>query len=584
MFSLCVACLAQERSSVNDAVEWAVSLRGRMAQMSNPVVRVYGTAGLAHIVCPVDPSAASSLYRDAIASLFNLPENAFGERGTMVLPVASFSGLWKYVIPAALKCDPGLVAVAENQRARERMAAERAGANATLRRATELISPNMPLDKQNMLDRAAQIEAGDPDTLDFSLLSLLLSLLNSRAPDLADDLFARSVAFVMSDPAPSPDGLQTLAKFLFTTSDQVKTADEDQRGRSYTISGVTVENLTATRASANPDNIETLLEATLKLLDTPNAFNRNLVVAYALAYQLLPRARDLMPDRAPDLEKAIAQLEVENATAAGQVQAKLGGVENPDQESGDPAKRISWLISQILRALSGGQIDRAYQLLPSVNDVAIRGQLKALISFADASRAIENRDEQAVSMANQLRPGIKRSLLYISYIARAPRLDLALQVVPLAAKDISQLPAEQRVRLLAALAAALLRTDVDSSLAVLNQLVDAYNDVRVNPRRGRFDPASARRTYTPNSTAGDSSLIMAGNRGFYEAVQTERGRHNFTLRAPGADIFTMADFLAAATAVDPDRLSAVFPGLHDENTQAAAWVRLAQVRLKSARK
>ncbi len=558
-----------------------------MAQMSNPVVRVYGTAGLAHVVCPVDPAAASSLYRDAIASLFNLPENAFGERGTTVLPVGSFSGLWKYVIPAALKCDPGLVAVAENPRARERMAAEHAGANATLRRATELLSPNMPLDKQNMLDRAAQtggaaIEAGDPDTLDLSLLSLLLSSLNTRAPDLADDLFARSIAFVMADPAPSPDGLQTLAKFLFTTPDQVKTADEDQRGRSYTISGATIENLTATRASANPDNIEALLEATLKLLDIPNAVNRNPVVAYALAYQLLPRARDLMPDRAPDLEKAIAQLEAENASS--QVQAKLGSVENPDQESGDPAKRISWLISQILSAFSGGQIERAYQLVPSVNDVAIRGQLKALISFAEASRAIENRDEQAVSMANQLRPGIKRSLLYISYIARAPRLDLALQVVPLAAKDISQLPAEQRVRLLAALAAALLRTDVDSSLAVLNQLVDAYNDVRVNPRRGRFDPASARRTYTPNSTAGDSSLIMAGNRGFYEAVQSERGRHNFTLRAPGADAFTMADFLAAAAAVDPDRLSAVFPGLHDENTQAAAWVKLAQVRLKSARK
>ena len=157
----CAACWAQDRDPVRDAVEWTVALRGRMAQMANPVVRTYGTAGLARVVCPVDQAAASSLYRDAIASLFNVSSSAFGERGTTVLPVASYSGLWKSVIPAALKCDPGLSAIAENQRARERIAAERAGANATLQRAYGLLSPNMPLDKQDMLDRAAQVGRAD---------------------------------------------------------------------------------------------------------------------------------------------------------------------------------------------------------------------------------------------------------------------------------------------------------------------------------------------------------------------------------------------------------------------------------------
>src|SRR5258708_5401995 len=82
---------------VRDAVEWTVAQRGRMALMANPVVRIYGTASLARTVCPVDPSAASGLYRDAIASLFNLVDDAFTESSTTVLPVGSFSGLWKYV-------------------------------------------------------------------------------------------------------------------------------------------------------------------------------------------------------------------------------------------------------------------------------------------------------------------------------------------------------------------------------------------------------------------------------------------------------------------------------------------------------
>jgi hypothetical protein len=580
----CGACFAQDRDPVRDAVEWTVALRGRMAQMANPVVRTYATAGLARVVCPVDQAAASSLYRDAISSLFNVPSSAFGERGTTVLPVASYSGLWKSVVPAALKCDPGLVAVAENQRARERIAAERAGANATLQRAYGLLSPNMPLDKQDMLDRAAQVgraavEAGDPDTLDIDLLSLLHSALNSRAPDLADDLFTRSLEFVMSAPSPSPDGLQSLAKFLFTAPNLAGTPDEDQRNKSYTISGATVENLMATRTNANPDNIEALIESTLKLLDIPNSVNRNPVVAYALAYQLLPRARDLMPDRAPDLEKALAQLEAENASVATQVQAKLGAAENPDQDSGDPARRMSWLISQIRGALAGGQIERAYELLPGITDLPVRSQLKNLIVFFEAARAVEKHNDQAVSMANLARPGIKRSLLYIAVVANAPRLDLALQVLPLAAKDIAPLPAEQRVRLLSALATALLRTDVDSSLSVLSQVVAACNDVRVNPRRGKFDPASVRRS----SNTNDSLLVMTGNRGFYEAVQTERGRHNFVLRVPGVDAFTVSAFLARAVAIDPDRLGAILTSLNDENTQASAWVTLAEVRLKSAR-
>ena len=70
IFAFTSVAFAQPRQPIQDAVEWSVSLRGYMAQMSNPVVRTYGTANLARTVCTADPSAASALYRDAIASLF----------------------------------------------------------------------------------------------------------------------------------------------------------------------------------------------------------------------------------------------------------------------------------------------------------------------------------------------------------------------------------------------------------------------------------------------------------------------------------------------------------------------------------
>src|SRR5260370_23136299 len=171
------AAFAQDAGKTRDALEWTVALRGRMAQMASPVVRVYGIAGIARVVCPLDPVTASGLYQDAITSLFNVPGSAFGERATTVLPVASFSGLWKFVVPAALKCDPGLASAAKNQQARERLDAERAGANATLSRAYGLLSNS--LDKPDMLDPAAHVAAGaleaaHPDTFDTALLSTFL--------------------------------------------------------------------------------------------------------------------------------------------------------------------------------------------------------------------------------------------------------------------------------------------------------------------------------------------------------------------------------------------------------------------------
>jgi hypothetical protein len=216
-----------------------------------------------------------------------------------------------------------------------------------------------------------------------------------------------------------------------------------------------------------------------------------------------------------------------------------------------------------------------------VDDQPVRGQLSSLITFAESARAVADKNEMAMALANQLRPGIKRSLLYIAMIAAATRRDDATQVMPLASKDISVLPAEQRLRLNAALAASLVKWDQDAAFGVVNLVIAAYNDVRTNPRRGRFDPASVRRVFNSKSDgSSDSSLILPGNRGFYEAVQTQRGRRNFGLRVPGVGVFTLQGLIAGAGGIDAGRLEAAVMSVRDETTQAAAWVSLASVRLR----
>jgi hypothetical protein len=301
--------------------------------------------------------------------------------------------------------------------------------------------------------------------------------------------------------------------------------------------------------------------------------------------QLVPRARDLTPDKVDDLENAMAALSQETSAAA-QIQARVGTAENPAQDSGDPALRDFQLTGRIKGELAGGRVDRAREFLLRVSDSAARAQLAELIKFTEAGLAAEKRSDLAMPLANALRGGVKRALVYAGIIGSAAQPDAALQVLPLGVHDAEPLPAEQRIRLLAALSAALLKTDTQAAMGTLDLLVKAYNDVYSNPRRGRFDPTAAHKIYNNDArvdTSTDSSLILAGTRGMYEAVETERGRHNFSLKMTGVSALNLANVLMAAGAVDPGRLEAPILGLRDENTRAGALVRLGDVRIRAAK-
>jgi hypothetical protein len=570
-----------------DALEWAVALRGRIRTMSNPVVATFGLARLGGVVCAQDPTSGAGIFREAFTALDNIPANAFEQRGTTPLPAASFSGLWKFTTSSAGQCDKSLAGIATTDRARARMAEERQRANLTLRRAYELLDPNLALDRASQMNRADQLvaaamEAGDPAMLDIALLTQTLSLLRDRAPDLSDQLFTGALDFVMSPAVPIPDNLQELGKYLFTAPQYVRRPDIEQAHDSFEIGGIIVENLMATRDSANPDNIEQYLQAVTDLLANNDSVSFNPVVTYALVYQMLPRARDLAPDRVDALEKALAQLQ--SLGAAAQVQANLGPWLVPDPDA-NAAARDYYYTGKIRKLASAGGFDDARDLLAQLSDASLRTQVKALVDFAEAAHDIgQKRLDEALSLANLLRPGVKRTMLYAGLISAGGR-DLALQVLPMAQRDAALLPAEQRVRLNSALATGMLKADVDTAFTVLDSLIRAYNDVYISPRRGRFDPRSARRTYEARAdTSTDTALILPASGGFYEAVQTGFGRQNFRLRVPGVDAFGLGDFLIQAGGrADPAHLGAMLLSLRDENTQANALIDLAAGRMRAAR-
>jgi hypothetical protein len=137
----------------NDAISWTSAVREPMRRLTNRVVTTYGIASLATVACPVDKELASDLFREAVEDLNSVPDATFHD-SKKVLPVATFSGLWKLVMGPGMKCDARLPQ--PNDRARAKRDAERQEAASYLEQAKVADDP----------ERAAQLaqaamEAGD---------------------------------------------------------------------------------------------------------------------------------------------------------------------------------------------------------------------------------------------------------------------------------------------------------------------------------------------------------------------------------------------------------------------------------------
>jgi hypothetical protein len=237
----------------------------------------------------------------------------------------------------------------------------------------------------------------------------------------------------------------------------------------------------------------------------------------------------------------------------------------------------------VLSAASAHRIGEARDLLKGVDDLPVQSQIARLIDFSESAAALEKKDVSwSFSLANTLRPGVKRTLLYAGLVAAAQDRGEALGYVALGLRDIQMLPAEQRMLTAAGLAGATLRVDADTAYTVLNLFVEAANDAYRNPHQARFDPQVIRTqsALSKATTFTDSSLILANSRCLCEAVDTGRGRHNFTLKVPRLDATGLTAVVRNASNLDFERVQTILLDLRDEALMADGLNALAALRLK----
>jgi hypothetical protein len=328
----------------------------------------------------------------------------------------------------------------------------------------------------------------DPDHLDIAFLTQVLTQLRPRAADVSDDVFPAALDFVASAQSPSPALLMELGKFLFVSHRLFLIPDEYDNNDTFTVNGTSIANFQDIRSSTIPDEVRDYVEACLQVLTTRNTAEYDPVAAYALAFQMLPKARDLAPGEADQLQEVLLQLQEANSSAAAQVQAKLAAASG-DPNSEDDAETRAHVMAAVFQAVGTGRFAAAREINKDNSDIVSRNQVVSLIDFAESAAVASRKDlAWASTLANALVPGVKRSMLYAGITGASGKRDEALGPFQLAMKDIESLPAEQRMFTLAANAGAIFEASTDNGLMALGLLIDAANDAYTRPHRGVFDP------------------------------------------------------------------------------------------------
>jgi hypothetical protein len=557
--------LAAAPLAAQPAVEYAQAVAGRMRLMREPVVAAHGLGRVAGLVCGRDRIAGTALFQEAARALDALKPGAFVDHKEP-LPVPSFTALFRAVRAAAVRCDPALAGEFDTDRAQARMRDERRQANDMLRRAEPLIARSP--------DRAAQmaqaaISTSTPELLDVAELTLLLSKLRDRAPDLADELFADTLDFIVSAPDPSPAALMELGKFVFVAPKLWEEPDKDQRSLTAQVGGAEIVHLGSIRRSAVSEDAKAFTEAVLKLIAATDNRNYHATIVCALARQMLPYAA-VGPDALEELKRLYVQLAARADANAPQIHAALGLAPLDLGAIGPPVYEG---VAAIFAAIEKKQFAEARQLAKIVANGATRAQAVDAVDFAEAADAIAKKDlAWATTLANGLAAGVKRVLLYAGIAAAAPDREAAFGVIQLALKDIAGLPSEHQMFTLAACAAAVLRIDPDTGMTIVAQHVTAANDTLAYPRR--------RDTLYLIEGVPRRATILFNRRGLAEVVAAPAGRFRYPLRVPGVTALTLPALVREAKDADPARVEAAILGLRSEKQLADGLSALAETRLR----
>jgi hypothetical protein len=578
-----------------EAPQWLAGLNGRFGELRDPVVMVYARARLAALVCSRDKTAGTRQFRDAFDGLRKIPDDAF-DKSTAVLPVDSFTALWNLVVPPAKVCnsdvswnDDGL-----DQRKDAEWGKANIWLNAALgmvdrspERAAQLagaaLSVSNGRSRQEALATATrrriQIALWPVVTgvgfgasrvvLDLSLLTRVLVKLRVASPDLSDRQFQLAAGSLMGSERPLATELGQLAPYLFPTGTTIKLADSlrkviAERRLPGILELPEMPNIMTADLKGDRELAASYFADAARLVQNPQSTAADPDGAFALAWQMLPKARDLADVHAYDFETALRFLEPLPEADAARIRAELGASSPlPKAAFGSP-ENDAVALGQARSYFEAGRYDAARSALSEVADAPARARVEAILEFAEEAESLPAKSPEQ-TLEHEIYPdgGAKRSLLYAAIAQAAPNPTDAMKAVSLGLKDAGQLPPDQQVCILPALAGAALRFAPDQALVIFKQLVSADN--------------AAEAAHNPP----EAPDIRCRSTGPEEFVKSHETLLAFPLRPPRVTTFTAEALLQQTTPGDSSRFAPAVLGLRDETHLVNALLALAKLALNS---
>jgi hypothetical protein len=577
-----------EVGKLTDNLFWEGTLHDRLSQMKDPVVLAYSQIRLAALVCSQDKAAGAKLLSGAFTSVRDLPEDAFDISPTL-LPVSSLTALSKILVQAAQLCAVSWY----DDRVSSRVSMEWMKSNGWLNQALRVQDLNRAAqladaaifvarqgnsihpwvihysklhDETTPGTQSILLKLGiPPEILQLPLIGRVLKRLSVVAPDLADDLFRTAVQTIMSESPPTALELAELARYLLPTESYIQ-VPLDSRVKTDPPGILAIPNFMQARLKTSIDLVIMYMDSASQLVQSYETTAVDAAGAYALAYQMLPIAREYARQQESALESALQVLEPQLGERAVKIRAALGSLPQPHLVQSD-----FMLVGKAVSDVQAGRFSAARKILSDVDDSTVRKCTEALISFGEISTSITTRDaERALEQPIYASAGGGRALLYAAIARAVGNSAGASRALQLALRDANALPPHQSVCVLPALASLALQVDTNQAVDILKRLVKTENDATDGSRSLDMDSTADSVTEDP--------YFRCGAKGPLEVVDTRDGRQVVPLHIPGVSTYTIDAFLEQADAAEFSRLESVVLELRDETQLANALLTIASLK------
>jgi len=416
-------------------------------------------------------------------------------------------------------------------------------------------------------DKPAEAVESAEQSLQGGVSRGMISLLNElRRNDeaAANALFLKTLDRLIAQPVVDANDLLRIGTYLFTSP----LADLSPGAfQMVIVDKILVYNVSAERPDIPPEIVRAYLNTAITILTRPVSDPKQKQLYYAAGYQLLPKAQQFIPDRAPQLAAAMQALIPEISPALTQeatytnlkstsrvtnVEEALGEIDKISDERSRDARYLSLIFT----LWDQGEFIRARTVAAKVKDPTARVRLVTLIDFGEAAKSLDRGETTlAEEIAGKLSPGIERAVLWLGIVrACAEKGDAqrTSEAANAALKEARRVADGRRPFLILATAGQLARFDPIGALQALSEAVQAFNAEEVKSL----------------AQVQWSQMIEAG-----------KLRRNFSLKVKGIEYGFDQALLPLVTA-DFDGTLAIVSDLKDERVLAPGLIALAAALLK----